>query len=100
MASRLTRVIKANWPSEVLHLTTMFTINSTIVFIFGDSLLIIRLLFPIACAFALGKELYDKYYKKTVFSISDIVATLTGGWAVPFLILAVDGIKTEWLHII
>lgn len=98
MGNRLIKIIRANWPSELLHLTCMFSINSFIVFVFGDSLLVIRLLFPIACAFALGKELWDKFYKKSYISISDMVATITGGWTVPFLILAVDGIKTEWLH--
>jgi len=99
MTNRLIRLIKANWPSELLHLTCMFSINSAIVFIFGDSLLVLKLLFAITVVFAVGKELWDKFYKKTYMSVSDIVSTITGGWAVPFLILAVDGIKTEWLHI-
>lgn len=99
MLTKLVRIVRANWPSELLHLTGMFSINSAIVFIFGDSVLMLKLLFVIACVFALGKELWDKFYKKTYMSVSDMVATITGGWAVPFLILAVDGIKTEWLHI-
>ena len=99
MGNRLIRIIRANWPSELLHLTCMFSINSVIVFIFGDSVLVLRLLFAVACVFALGKELWDKYYKKTSMSVSDMVATITGGWAVPFLILLVQSIKTEWLHI-
>ena len=66
---------------KILHALVGFFLGLLGHYLFIDSILMIA---PVVIG-AVGKELYDKYIKKTEFDFFDMFATLVGGVAGIFL---------------
>ena len=61
---------------KVLHFVAGLLVGAISHIFIVDSILVLA---PVILV-AVGKELYDKYIKKTYFDFFDMFATLVGGW--------------------